>query len=186
MSPELGYGRHAGPAPHTRRLAAVTVLLFRRTGCWHVALTERPATLSRHAGQISLPGGAVDTGESSRDTALRELAEELGVSANVTILGRLADCYIFASDFLVTPWLAATSDDPRWTPHDLEVKSIIELPLETLLDDAAIGQTQISRGPLTFLAPCITIGDACVWGATSVILGELADVLREMVERSNS
>jgi 8-oxo-dGTP pyrophosphatase MutT (NUDIX family) len=178
MSPELSYGRHAGPAPYTARHAAVIAVLFRRDGRWHVPLTERPSTLTRHGGQISLPGGQVDPGESSEQTALRELAEQLGIIANVTILGRLADCYVFASDFLVTPWVGATTDDPLWTPHDREVQSIIELPLETLLDRSAVSRTTITRGPLTFRAPCINIGNACVWGATSVILVELADVLR--------
>src|SRR6185369_332933 len=46
MSPELSYGRHAGPAPHTARPAAVVLLLFRRAGRWHLPLTERPLTLA--------------------------------------------------------------------------------------------------------------------------------------------
>ena len=81
MSPELSYGRHAGPAPHTARSAAVVLLLFRRAGRWHLPLTERPLTLAHHAGQISLPGGAVDHGESSIEAARRELKEELGFDA---------------------------------------------------------------------------------------------------------
>ncbi len=181
MSPELSYGRHAGPAPHTARHAAVIVLLFRRGGCWHLPLTERPQTLAHHGGQISLPGGSIEPGESSSQTALRELAEELGVAEQAHILGRLAECYVFASDFLVTPWIATTTDDPTWTPHDREVQSIIELPIETLLDESMIGRMDIERGPLTFRAPCIRVGSACIWGATSVILGELADVLRQLI-----
>jgi 8-oxo-dGTP pyrophosphatase MutT (NUDIX family) len=180
MSPELSYGRHAGPAPHTARRAAVIVLLFRRDGRWHIPLTERSATLTKHAGQISLPGGSIDEGEFSSDTAVRELGEELGITSNVQLLGRLADCYIFASDFLVTPWVATTGDEPVWRPYDREVQAIFELPLETLLDDTAIDRTTIERGPLTFRAPCINIGTACIWGATSVILSELADVLRNL------
>jgi 8-oxo-dGTP pyrophosphatase MutT (NUDIX family) len=129
-----------------------------------------------------LPGGGVDPGESSAQTALRELAEELGVTANVEILGRLADCYVYASDFLVTPWVATTGDDPTWTPHDREVQSIIELPLVTLLDETTIGRTKITRGPLTFRAPCINVDNACIWGATSIILGELTDVLQHLNE----
>ena len=109
MSPELSYGRHAGPAPHTARHAAVVLLLFRRDGRWHLPLTERPDTLAHHAGQISLPGGAVDAGESSTEAALRELDEELGFNAPVEVLGQLADCYVFASDFLVTPWVSGRS-----------------------------------------------------------------------------
>jgi 8-oxo-dGTP pyrophosphatase MutT (NUDIX family) len=180
MSPELSYGRHAGPAPHTARLAAVTVLLFRRSGRWHLPLTERPITLTKHGGQISLPGGAVDPGESSSQTALRELAEELGVAGDVAILGRLAECYIYASDFLVTPWVAVSNDDPIWAPHDREVQAIIEMPLTSLLEESTLGRTTINRGPLAFHAPCINIAGACIWGATSVILAELADVLRSL------
>lgn len=182
MSPELSYGRHAGPAPHTARPAAVVVLLCRRNGHWHLPITERATTLTHHGGQISLPGGSIDPGETSEEAALRELSEELGVTSGVTMLGHLADCYIYASDFLVTPWIAATGDDPTWRPHDREVQRIIELPLAMLLDPAAIGQTTIQRGPLTFRAPCIHIGNACVWGATGVILGEFADVLHDMSE----
>jgi 8-oxo-dGTP pyrophosphatase MutT (NUDIX family) len=181
MSPELSYGRHAGPAPHDARHAAVVLLLFERNGRWHIPLTERSQTLTRHGGQMSLPGGSIDKGETSEQAALRELHEELGIETNVQILGRLADCYIYASNFLVTPWLATIPTDPQWKPHDREVQRIVELPLETLLDDAAIGQTTIVRGPLQFHAPCIQFESACIWGATSVILCELADVLRNLI-----
>jgi 8-oxo-dGTP pyrophosphatase MutT (NUDIX family) len=181
MSPELSYGRHAGPAPYTARHAAVVALLFRRNGRWHIPLTERPITLTKHGGQISLPGGSVDAGESSSQTARRELAEELGVAENVEILGRLADCYIYASDFSVRPWVACITDEPQWRPHDREVQRVIELPIELLLDEASIGQTTITRGPLTLHAPCINIAGACIWGATSVILGELAEAVRNVL-----
>jgi len=183
MSPELSYGRHAGPAPHTARQAAVTLLLFRRAGRWHLPLTERPATLTRHAGQVSLPGGALEPGESACQAAMRELNEELGIDGGVEIVGRLADCYVFASDFLVMPWVAAADFEPLWKPHDSEVQGVVELPLDALLDERSFGRITIERGPLAFHAPCIRVGDACIWGATSVILAELADVLREISHR---
>jgi 8-oxo-dGTP pyrophosphatase MutT (NUDIX family) len=177
MSPELSYGRHAGPPPHTARQAAIMVLLFPRARRWHIPLTERPAAL-RHGGQISLPGGSIDAGETSRDAAIRELDEELGVDAPIEVLGRLADCYVFASDFVVTPWVAAVSDEPLWRPHDLEVQGVVELPVDWLLDARSVGEMTIERGPLSFRAPCIEVGTAKVWGATSVILAELVDVLK--------
>ena len=182
MSPELSYGRHAGPAPHTARPAAVMLLLFRRAGRWHLPLTERPATLARHAGQVSLPGGSLEPGESACQAALRELSEELGIDGGVQILGRLADCYVFASDFLVTPWVAAANFEPHWKPHASEVQGVVELPLEALLDERNIGQITIERGPLLFHAPCLHVKNSCIWGATSVILAELADVLRDVNE----
>ncbi len=187
MSPELTYGRHAGPAPPTARRAAVMLLLFRHehaaggAGRWHLPLTERPATLARHGGQISLPGGSVDPGEASRDAAMRELSEELGIDAGVEVLGRLADCYVFASDFLVTPWVAVAGFEPAWRPQDREVQGVVELPLDALVDDRCLGRMTIDRGPLQFNAPCLRVGDACIWGATNVILGELGRLLRELL-----
>jgi 8-oxo-dGTP pyrophosphatase MutT (NUDIX family) len=122
----------------------------------------------------------VDAGESSSDAALRELSEELGI-AGVELLGRLADCYVFASNYVVTPWVAAMSTEPSWRPHDHEVQAVLELPLEALLAEDSISEMTFERGPLVFHAPCIRIGSACIWGATSVILGELAEVLREVL-----
>jgi 8-oxo-dGTP pyrophosphatase MutT (NUDIX family) len=182
ISPQLSYGRHVAPAPYTARAAAVLLMLFRRGGRWHLPLTERPAALAHHGGQISLPGGAVDAGEASSDAALRELREELGVCVEVELLGRLADCYVFASDFMITPWVAAAEFEPLWLPQACEVQSVVELPLELLLDERAIGRLTIERGPLAFHAPCIRVGTARVWGATSIILSELAGVLQLLVE----
>jgi 8-oxo-dGTP pyrophosphatase MutT (NUDIX family) len=186
MSPQMSYGRHAGPAPVSARAAAVILLLFRRDhpagGAreWHLPLIERPKSLTRHGGQISLPGGAVDPGESSSDAALRELHEELGFDGPLEILGRLTDCYVFASDFVITPWVAAASCEPRWRPDEREVRAVVELTLHSLLDVRSIGQTTIERGPLVFHAPCLELGTSCVWGATSVILDELAEVLWQL------
>jgi 8-oxo-dGTP pyrophosphatase MutT (NUDIX family) len=187
MSPQLSYGRHAGPAPPTHRAAAVILLLFQRdhaaggAGRWFLPLTERPATLAHHGGQISLPGGSLDPSETSHAAALRELEEELGCSEIVELLGELADCYVFASDFLITPWLAVANIAPQWRPNAVEVASVVELPIDHLLDGRSIGRLTIERGPLVFHAPCIRFGSARIWGATSVILSELADVLRTLL-----
>ena len=43
-------------------------------------LTRRAPKLRAHSGQLALPGGRVDPGETIEQTALRELDEELGVS----------------------------------------------------------------------------------------------------------
>jgi len=180
MSPELSYGRHAGPAPHSARHAAVMLLLFPRDDRWHVPLTVRPTTLARHGGQVSLPGGAIDAGETSQQAALRELHEELGTTAAIDVLGQLAECYVFASDFRISPWVAATHEEPDWRPHDREVQDVVELPLELLVNANLVTEMTIERGPMKFRAPCLEIGDIGVWGATCVILEELALVLRQL------
>jgi 8-oxo-dGTP pyrophosphatase MutT (NUDIX family) len=177
FAPELSYGRHFGPAPATARPAAVITLLVRRGGRWHVPLTQRPDQL-RHGGQISLPGGIVEPGESSADAAIRELEEELGTSLPCHMIGQLQNCYVYASDFLISPWLAATTHEPKWTPQADEVERVVELPLAVLLDPQSVDSMTIKRGPLTFRAPCFRFGKDCIWGATAIILAELADLIR--------
>jgi 8-oxo-dGTP pyrophosphatase MutT (NUDIX family) len=180
FAPELSYGRHFGPAPAAARPAAVLALLYRRCGRWYIPLTARPAELVRHGGQISLPGGTVEPGESTEQAALRELGEELGVSDSVEIVGRLNSSYVFASDYAVTPWVAWTNESPTWRPQTSEVSQVIELPVATLLAEGSISETMIQRGPVVFRAPSIQYGEHVIWGATSVILGQLAAVLRRV------
>ena len=43
-------------------------------------LTQRKATLSKHAGQIAFPGGRIDEGETPLQAALRETEEETGLA----------------------------------------------------------------------------------------------------------
>jgi 8-oxo-dGTP pyrophosphatase MutT (NUDIX family) len=180
FEPELSYGRHAGPAPATARPAAVMILLFRRDGRWHMPLTVRPATMRKHGGQISLPGGTVEPDESTCEAALRELGEELGVADAVEPLGQLNDCYVFASNFVVTPWVAATAIRPQWQLDSNEVERVVEMPLDLLLDPQAVGSMTIERGPFVFRAPCYRLEGDYVWGTTCAILGELGEVLREL------
>jgi 8-oxo-dGTP pyrophosphatase MutT (NUDIX family) len=184
FAPELSYGRHFGPAPFTARSAAVIALFFQRDGEWHIPLTVRHADLNKHGGQISLPGGSLDPGETSAQAAERELREELGIEHAVELLAELPETYVYVSDFRVTPWLAAIHETPTWQPHTGEVDRVLELPLAALVNDQDLGMMTIERGPVRFHAPCMLIGEDCVWGATSIILGTLATVLRRMLEGS--
>jgi len=184
MSPELSYGRHSGPAPATARAAAVMLLLFQRAGRWHVPITKRPAALARHGGQISLPGGRIEPGETSAAAAQRELIEELGVGQSVMQLGQLPQRYVYASDYVVTPHVAWVESPPKWAPDAREVERVVELPLEVLFSQSCLGQMTIHRGPLSFHAPYFEYGSDRIWGATAVILAELGDSLCRAFETS--
>lgn len=125
----------------------------------------------------------MEGGESSIAAGVRELCEELGFAAPHMVVGKLTDYYVFASDFLVTPWIIASYEpQTAWRPHQDEVRRVVELPLEVLLDDRAIGRVTIERGPVVFHAPCIRMDDVRIWGATCMILGELGDLMRYLLE----
>jgi 8-oxo-dGTP pyrophosphatase MutT (NUDIX family) len=180
-APQLAYGRHFGqPAWDTRR-AAVLVLLYAHERQWRLPLTLRPTHMVDHAGQVSFPGGMVETGESNEQCALRELQEELGVQPwRVKLLGQLTPVFVFASNFWVTPCVGATNQRPDFRPNPEEVAEVLEMEMAALLQPGHRQTRIITYGGVRFATPCIAHENHCIWGATSMVLGELIEVLREV------
>jgi len=95
------FERRETPSPQSPAAVAIVVLLD--GGVPIVPIFQRPQDMPRHAGQMALPGGRVHAGEGAEDCALRELTEELGVSAaTVDVLGKLDD-FDTRSGFTITP-----------------------------------------------------------------------------------
>jgi 8-oxo-dGTP pyrophosphatase MutT (NUDIX family) len=183
FAPSLSYGRHFGPAPATARDAAVIILFYQADDQWRLPLTLRPETMMAHAGQISLPGGEIEPGETSQAAALRELEEELGVPAtSVEILGSLSPLYVFVSNFLVTPWVAMAAKPIAFRPNPGEVAEVLDASVAWLADPANHGVSQYHRGDLEFSAPHFSWGEHRIWGATGMILGELTALLDEYAD----
>ena len=178
FEPELAYGRHFGPPACDARPAAVLLLLYPHAGCWQMPLVLRPETLTHHGGQISLPGGSVDLGETTQQAALRELHEELGVApSGVHLIGPLSPLYLFVTNFHITPWLAYCSDRPRLAPCAFEVAALLETPLSALTDPQHRSRHCRQLRGLSFSAPCLRWQGYEIWGATAMILGELIALL---------
>lgn len=177
--PEMSCGRYFAPPPCSARAAAVLALLYPAENGWHVPLTLRPPHMTDHANQISLPGGLIEPGERSSDAALRELEEELGVPvASVELLGELSEIYLFRSNFVVSPWVAAVKETPRWTPSPTEVQELLEVPISHLLDPVNVTTREHHSRGLTFTAPGFEWRGHHIWGATSLIVGELVEIVR--------
>src|SRR5690606_6087658 len=136
MLPGLAYGRHRGPARRGCRQAAVAISLYQDIHHqWVIPLTRRAMTLKHHGGQICLPGGRVEAGESADVAALREFEEELGIRPQVQrCCGGLRPQYVYVSDNAVQPRVYII-DRPQspWMPDPVEVEDVILLPLEELL-----------------------------------------------------
>jgi 8-oxo-dGTP pyrophosphatase MutT (NUDIX family) len=179
MAPDMAYGRHHGPVPDGARKAAVLIVVEPTASGWSLPTIVRPATMKAHAGQVSLPGGMVEAGETAIQTALREFHEELGADpAKLQVLGTLAPIFVFISNFVVTPVVAISPQPLTLTPSPDEVAEVLPVPLVRLVDPACRSSLLIRRGELAFLAPCFDIAGRQIWGATSLILAEFAALLR--------
>lgn len=166
--------------PHSARPAAAAVLIFDGGHGPTVPLTVRHAGLPHHAGQVSLPGGAIDPGETVESAALREVEEEIGIPAReVRIIGRLSPLWVAPSNFLVQPVVAIVDGAPRFHLHPHEVTEILQVPLEDLRDRSRLTWTTRHRDGALLRYPCFPVGSHTVWGATAMILGEFACLFDE-------
>lgn len=149
-----------------------------------VPLTVRRSNLRNHAGEVSLPGGSLDPGESHEAAALREAWEEVGLEpASVRIIGALEPVWIPVSNFELRPLVAVLDARPVLVPHDAEVASIIELPLRRLWDPHVAGVEEFEVRGVSVRAGVYRFEGVRVWGATAMTLGMLARVLEQAQAR---
>jgi 8-oxo-dGTP pyrophosphatase MutT (NUDIX family) len=144
-----------------------------------IPLTVRASHLSRHAGQISLPGGATEAGESLEAAALREANEEIGVpSDSVRILGSLTPVHVLVSGFTLNPIVGITDTRPDFQPAAREVDQILEVSLDDVQDASRIRTGTRIREGIAVEYPYFDLHGHQVWGATAMILGEFISLLQ--------
>jgi 8-oxo-dGTP pyrophosphatase MutT (NUDIX family) len=185
-----GAAAHALMAPRPRRNwppgfsierirhAAGLLLLFPVDDQPHIVLTVRAQTLDRHGGQVSLPGGVIEPGETYGEAAFREAQEEIGLPTGAAErLGVLSPIDIPVSGFRLHPVVAATHRKPALQAAAGEVARILEPPLAHLMDPARIEWRTMVRetGPLDF--PVFLAEGVEIWGATAMVLAELLTLL---------
>src|SRR5438552_15705538 len=111
--------------------AAVLVPLYLDGGDLHAVFTKRRDDLSRHAGEISFPGGRQDfPDEDLRLTALREAHEEIGLPPDeVELVGALPPTPTIVTGYRIHPFVGVITPGHDWTPQPTEVETILELSL---------------------------------------------------------
>ncbi len=157
--------------------AAVLVALAEREGGLSVILTRRSETLRKHTGQVALPGGRRDPGESAWQTAVREAHEEIGLHPSFVSLVGLSTPYRTGTGFLITPVVGFVRPGFTLEPNPAEVAEIFETPFGFLMDPGNYAEhvrALPSGEERRFYAA--THDDRYIWGAT-------AGVLRALYER---
>ena len=126
-------GRKPLPVDVKNRFS-VMVPLIKRDGEVHLLFEKRAFTLRNQPGEISFPGGRIEKGESPREAAVRETAEELLISE------REIEIYS-EGDFVVNPYAAIIytfvgeikKDFDKISPSEDEVEKVFTVPLSYFL-----------------------------------------------------
>ena len=178
MAPQPRRAWPAGSAPSDVRHAAGLLLVYPYNDRAHIVLTVRAGTLGRHGGQVSLPGGVVEEGESFAHAALREAHEEIGVDANlVRIAGALTPVDIPVSGFRLHPIVGLSDTRPAFTAADGEVAKILDVSIESLVAPGCVAHTMRERDGRAIEVPAFCVAGEEIWGATAMVLAEFLSLL---------
>lgn len=161
--------------------AAVLVPLVERADGLTVLLTQRATQLRNHAGQISFPGGRIESYDADpKAAALREAHEEIGLDARfVSVVGYLPD-HILISGFRVTPVVSFVSPGFELLLDATEVQDTFEVPLSFIFDPAnhRTRRRRFSPDEAEVELCDIPYGQRNIWGATAGMLMTLYNVVR--------
>jgi 8-oxo-dGTP pyrophosphatase MutT (NUDIX family) len=141
--------------------------------------TERAAGLSRHAGEVSFPGGLQDPGETLAQTALREAEEEIGLDPGLAdLVGSLSPVHTTVSGILVVPFLGVLDEPPALTVSDGEIAEVLSVPVARLADLERPMELARPDGG-TWHGWAYELGGHTIWGATGWMLHGLLELLRK-------
>src|SRR2546428_5207558 len=179
FKPVDGWGEFRRGARH----AAVVFVRYRQAGRWMVPFGRRRADRRDHPGQVGLPGGGVQPGESAWAAAQREGAEEIGVPVGRLVpLGAGEPIYASVTNFSVVPFVAYLPDPVERFVHDeRELIGVLAIPLDRLLDDS---EWQESNEPWRFRY--LAHEESVVWGLTERIVYGLAPRIRQALAEGQS
>ena len=170
---------HNAPAwVGTLKPAAVLIGVVEHLDGPSVILTRRSDNLRSHTGQVALPGGRCDPGETPWQTALREAQEEIGLDPGLVTLAGLSTAYRTGTGYHITPVVGFISPGFTLTVNPDEVADVFETPFKFLMDPVnhVEHEREIPTG-VTRRFYGMTWEDRFIWGATAGILRALYDRL---------
>lgn len=166
--------RPIAPAFPDARPAAVLIALADGPDGAEVLLTKRSMSLRHHRGEISFPGGRMDPGETSLETALREAEEEVGLDRALVIpRGELTHISTIVSKSYIIPHVVQVAERVELRPASGEVDHVWWTPLSELISPQTYRAEVWGVPPTDRLLHFFELETETVWGATAHLLADL-------------
>jgi len=151
--------------------AAVLIPIVERAEGLTLLFTQRAAHLRRHAGQISFPGGRVESQDSGpTETALRETEEEIGLDRRLVSVSGFLQPLLTMTGFCVCPVVGFIAPGFALRPDPSEVHEVFEVPLLHILNKNNHIVRERTIGEHVLRVQEIHYGERHIWGATAGIV----------------
>lgn len=185
-----------------QKKAAVLLPLLEVNGALHLLFEVRAGSLRSQPGEICFPGGAIERGETAKEAAVRETAEELLLEkAQIEIIAPL-DKLAVPANLTIYPFLGRLRQYKDTCSKD-EVERIFTVPLTWFLErEPEIYHTRIVTVPEAdfpfeyvpdgehyrwrqgqYDVLFYTYGEFVIWGMTAKLIHSFVKMYRADLER---
>ncbi len=142
-----------------------------------LTLCVKAPHLRKHAGEVSLPGGKVESSDNSlMSTALRELKEETGLRLtaqhSLGYLNPIKSLYQLS----VIPCVFWSDDLLIGEPREQEIARVFSMPMEAFLSQPPTFEVSRHRSPAVWM-PRWRYNDEEIWGLTALIIQEFFQII---------
>jgi 8-oxo-dGTP pyrophosphatase MutT (NUDIX family) len=163
------------------RVAAVLILLYPHNDSIYTVLIQRPDYNGVHSGQISFPGGKMESTDADIiQTALREANEETGAElSGISVINTLTPLFIPVSNIIVTPVIGWIKERPAFNHRPEEVVFLIEADIKRLIDPSLIRKKPFNIAGKMIDVKYFDYEGNVIWGATAMILHELLTIIEK-------
>jgi 8-oxo-dGTP pyrophosphatase MutT (NUDIX family) len=171
-------------AKNAKKAGVLALFYPNAEGETYLVLILRKTYKGVHSAQVGFPGGKYENEDKDlMVTAIRETEEEVGVPEKmVKVIKKMSPLYIPPSNFIVHPYVAISETTPKFVKQDEEVEAIIEVSIQDFLDASNAITTRV---PTSFNVevdvPAFKLNGHIVWGATAMMLGEIKDLLKQVL-----
>lgn len=178
--------------------SAVMILLIEENEEIYILFEKRALTMRNQPGDISLPGGAIEEGESPREASIRETEEELNISRNnIEFIGDM-DYFISPYNIIIFPFVGKLINYEDINPSKDEVDHVFKVPLKFFMENEPICHYVELRPEFTDDYPFHLInggkhykfarrkynqyfyiyGEYVIWGFTAQVIKSFIDIIK--------
>jgi len=149
---------------------------------YDLVLIHRTEKGTKHRGEMSFPGGKVDSQDKSmQDTALRECEEEIGVPRDkINILGCIHD-FPTMTRYIITPFVGYIDKNQKLVKEDREVQEIVKVPIAFFFNKRNFREQAIDIGdkkfPIFYFNYKANGKKYTIWGATAYMIANFIEIV---------
>lgn len=143
-----------------------------------LVLIKRNAYDGHHSGQMAFPGGKKDEEDKDlKQTAIREVEEEIGIQIHASDLVELNPHWVQVSNYWIQPYYVIVNKNLEYRINKREINRIFEIPVTFFKQADSLDYHELQFMQEKIIAPRYYFESEEIWGATAIMLYQLIQQL---------